>query len=45
LAFEIFIGVEVLAGSVDVGVAQEFLDGDDIATALQQPGGECERFG
>jgi hypothetical protein len=45
LAFEDFVGVEVLTGGVDVGVAEEFLDGDDVASAFQEPGGECERFG
>jgi hypothetical protein len=32
LAFPILVGVEVLAGGV-VGVAEEFLDGDDVASA------------
>jgi hypothetical protein len=37
LAFEVFVGVQVLAGGVDVGVAKEFLDSDDVASTLQQP--------
>ena len=31
LAFQILVGVEVLAGGVDVGVAEEFLHRDDVA--------------
>ena len=48
MAFEVFVGVEILAGGVDVGVAEEFLDGDDVTAALQEPrgvgGGICEAW-
>jgi hypothetical protein len=37
LAFQVLVGVQVLAGGVDVGVAEEFLHRDDVASALQEP--------
>jgi hypothetical protein len=37
LAFQILVGVQVLSGRVDVGVAEELLHRDDVASALQEP--------
>ena len=36
LPFQILVGVEILADGVDVGVAEEFLDRDDVAPARDQ---------
>ena len=35
-AFKGVVGAQVLAGGVEVGVAEEVLDGHDIAAALQE---------
>jgi hypothetical protein len=32
LALDVFVGAEVLASGVDVGVAEEFFDGDGVAS-------------
>ena len=39
MAFEVFVGVEVLAGGVDVGVAEELLHRYDVGAALKKPRG------
>ena len=36
MAFQVLVGVQVLAGGVDVGAAKELLHRDDVASALQQ---------
>jgi hypothetical protein len=33
LAFQVLVGVQVLAGGVDVAVAEQLLDGDDVVAA------------
>ena len=39
MAFEVFVGVEILSCGVDVGVAEEFLHRDDVASAFQETRG------
>jgi hypothetical protein len=39
LAFEGFVGVEVLLGGLDVAVTHQFLHGDDVTAAFQQSRG------